>query len=220
MLHYWALLQGLGSLPPLLSLSGFVWSVLCIHKHTWTMRLAINSCNTGCQQQTWSQEKHASINTAKVIIPRRVPFPLKISSVCSRISQCKHIALNFTSFTVEHCCTAMEGNVWILCELSTVIDTKSDMWSFIVAFLKEWNERQKVWSLKQQHTKGYKRNVKQAPLGDMEKKAEAPPVIRAVGKFQWRGQERKRAGSRKRGQRSWCHPGLEFRKAFQKNCFG
>jgi len=55
---YWALVQGL-SLLPSLSLHGFISSVLCIHKHTWTMKLTMISCNTGCQQPAQSQGKHA-----------------------------------------------------------------------------------------------------------------------------------------------------------------
>lgn len=57
------------------------------------------------------QQEVMSINMAKLITPRRVPLPFKISSVYSRTSQCKHIALNFTSFPIKHCSTAMEAKV-------------------------------------------------------------------------------------------------------------
>jgi len=41
------------------------------------------------------------------MILRSVPFLLKISSVYSRVTQCKHIALNFISFTSKLCTTAL-----------------------------------------------------------------------------------------------------------------
>lgn len=51
-------LEGLAPLPSF-SLPGFILSVLCLHKDTWTMRLPMNSCNASCQQPPQSQEKYA-----------------------------------------------------------------------------------------------------------------------------------------------------------------
>lgn len=131
MLHYWALLQGLASLPSL-SLCGFI-CLCCVHisihgswDSQWTLVIPAVSSWLGVRKNMLQQEV-VSINMAKLIIPRRVPLPLKISSVYIQVSQCKHMALNFTSFTIKHCCTAMEGKVWILFEVSTTTDTKPHM---------------------------------------------------------------------------------------------